>query len=64
MDDPLRVHVILFRNVSYDGVLIPLLVDDPLRALKFFIMQKQLEVLIPLLVDDPLRGVIYVIINY
>ena len=38
-----------------DWVLIPLLVDDPLRGYKKNGKQKLLFVLIPLLVDDPLR---------
>ncbi len=36
-------------------VLIPLLVDDPLRVLLFSIPNVGRIVLIPLLVDDPLR---------
>jgi len=35
-------------------VLIPLLVDDPLWAIKETLTMKQDKVLIPLLVDDPL----------
>ena len=39
-------------------VLIPLLVDDPLRGSERAIFTRSLlKVLIPLLVDDPLRGV-------
>ena len=37
-------------------VLIPLLVDDPLRDLVYYLLSSLLYVLIPLLVDDPLRA--------
>ncbi len=39
-------------------VLIPLLVDDPLREGMIYVsVEKYSIVLIPLLVDDPLRGI-------
>ena len=46
----------LYANLHGVEVLIPLLVDDPLRA---YVTEPELfleRVLIPLLVDDPLRG--------
>ena len=56
MDDPLRVNVdecTPFNRL----VLIPLLVDDPLRANRLQNQERiTTQVLIPLLVDDPLRA--------
>ena len=55
MDDPLR-EANKNRQISHKEVLIPLLVDDPLRVFWFEIVCKEIQrVLIPLLVDDPLR---------
>ena len=45
-----------FQESNMQGcVLIPLLVDDPLRALFTLLLHFYKNVLIPLLVDDPLR---------
>ncbi len=44
------------KFLPYICVLIPLLVDDPLRVLSgTYSIEKKIGVLIPLLVDDPLR---------
>ena len=45
------------EKCELDVVLIPLLVDDPLRELKTSYPNEWANVLIPLLVDDPLRDV-------
>ena len=42
--------------ISKKLVLIPLLVDDPLRDIINFVLRQLRNVLIPLLVDDPLRA--------
>ncbi len=43
-----------FLNENMKWVLIPLLVDDPLRASNLEAQSLSMAVLIPLLVDDPL----------
>ena len=49
------LHQIL-NHFKYLLVLIPLLVDDPLRGMEVALNALNLLVLIPLLVDDPLRA--------
>ena len=59
MDDPLRDSKQEIVGDKLVIVLIPLLVDDPLRALMFYTEDEHYQrVLIPLLVDDPLRELI------